>query len=128
MVDIPTQHAPAVKVAGRRLSTTTRPTKSHISSSPKETSAIEAVSDIQDEQVDYPRPAPPGTQHEANPNHVHHEEEVPLKKDKKHGVVHDDVAQRKAATTMPTKEAQIPNKGFGGGNRIAQPAGRALGA
>ncbi|KAF8899357.1 hypothetical protein BD779DRAFT_1667039 [Infundibulicybe gibba] len=125
MVDtVSIQHPPAVKVGGRRLSTTTRPKPAHT----PEVATAEPVSPAE-EILDYPRPAPPGGEEQVHP-HVHAEEEIPLKKERKH---HDnesklkELAHSKGEMTRPTREHAQNGKGFGAGGRIAQPAGKGLG-
>ncbi|KAI0321285.1 hypothetical protein OF83DRAFT_1100613 [Amylostereum chailletii] len=111
-----TQHPPAIRVGGRRLSMPSRP-------KPVMATDVEMPnSPVDVEPVDYPRPAPPGEEH-----HPHTEEEAP-KKEKKQG--HDsehrlrESAMRKVPENRPTKEIFAGGKTVGGGGRISQPTGR----
>ncbi|KAM6498862.1 hypothetical protein JOM56_006810 [Amanita muscaria] len=128
---IVTQHAPAVKVGGRRLSVSSRHAKSHSTSSVTRSKSMSNSSPT----PDYPRPPPPG---EDQPEHLHTggEEEVPPKKEKKHNMHDNEKKIRespfyKVEMTRPTRDAGGKG-GFGGGfgaaGRIAQPAGKGFGA
>lgn len=119
-----TQHPPAIRVGGRRLSVTSRPR-------PRANSeAVANVGANQTEATDYPRPAA-HSEEEAHPP-PHNEEEIP-KKRKHHGQGnHDDSrlqesAYRKAEASTPTKDHVSGKSGYGGGGRIAQPAGKSFG-
>ncbi|KAF9469520.1 hypothetical protein BDZ94DRAFT_1242596 [Collybia nuda] len=121
---ISSQHLPAVKVGGRRLSVSSKP-KHH---APAEPSPVEP--ETAPETLDYPRPAPPGEEQV----HAHpplHTEEDNIKKDRKHGSHENEqklkeLAHHKAEMTRPTKDVAGGHKGFGAGGRIAQPAGKGL--
>ncbi|KAG2337639.1 hypothetical protein BDR05DRAFT_1004895 [Suillus weaverae] len=119
-----TQHSPAIRVGGRRLSVTSRPR-------PRANSEAAAnVGANQTEDTDYPRPA--GHVEEEAHAPPHNEEEIP-KKRKHHGHgSHDDnrlqeSAYRKTEASRPTKDHVGGKSGYGGGGRIAQPAGKSLG-
>jgi hypothetical protein len=76
------------------------------------------------ENVDYPRPAPPGGDHVPPP----HEEEIP-KREKKHDHRNYENEKRLRDTQRkveprPTRDAQAGGKSFGGAGRIAQPASK----
>ncbi|ETW86627.1 hypothetical protein HETIRDRAFT_114088 [Heterobasidion irregulare TC 32-1] len=129
------QHPPAMRVGGRRLSLPSRPR-------PVVTSVILAPRDgghsapgTPGEPPDYPRPAPPGAEHELDHEHTHTEEEIPKKEKKQGNGSHEnerrmrESAHRKAEENRPRKEGWAPGgKTIGGGGRIAQPAGKGFGA
>ncbi|EED80327.1 predicted protein [Postia placenta Mad-698-R] len=117
------QHPPAMRVGGRRLSTTTRP---------KPQSSTETKSPSPPaEAPNYPRPAPPG---EQPPPHDPQEDEVPKKERKKGGGgdEHERRLQeslyRKAEQNRPSRDGHTAKNvnAVGGGGRIGQPAGRTL--
>jgi len=117
------QHAPAMKVGGRRLSVSSKPRLHAASSFPTDNIS-------QRENADYPRPAPPGEGEEHAQAPPHNEEEAP-KKEKKHGHGnHDDnrlkeSIYRKIEGTRPTRDLSSgPKNSFGAGGRIAQPSGK----
>ncbi|EIW63846.1 uncharacterized protein TRAVEDRAFT_157597 [Trametes versicolor FP-101664 SS1] len=117
MADTLAQHAPAIKVGGRRLSVTARP--------PKPVAApVETHTAGSDTPVDYPRPAPPGEQQQLHKD----EEEVPKKKQGNGGDEHERRIQeslyRKAEHNRPTREFKGNPKTAGA--RISQPAGKSL--
>ncbi|OAX38124.1 hypothetical protein K503DRAFT_770817 [Rhizopogon vinicolor AM-OR11-026] len=120
-----TQHPPATKVGGRRLSVSTSRPRPHANSG-----APSNGSPPQAENTDYPRPADHGEEEAHAP--PHNEEEVPKKK-KHHGHgSHDDnrlleSAYRKAEASRPTRDHVGGKNGFGGGGRISQPAGKTFG-
>lgn len=109
-------HQPAVKVAGRRLSTSSR-AKPH--SQQESASASSESSDNPD--IDYPRPSAPSEERPHNDSHNHYRDEDPVKKEKRHQT---RIVHTKSESTMPTREPQNLAKGFGAGGRIAQPAGK----
>ncbi|KIJ66618.1 hypothetical protein HYDPIDRAFT_109707 [Hydnomerulius pinastri MD-312] len=119
------QHAPAVKVGGRRLSVTSRPKPHAAPGTPPSNTNAEA------ENTDYPRPTTQGEGEEQVHAPPHNEEEVP-KKEKKHGHGgHDErrlkeSAYRKAEATMPSKSHSASKGSFGAGGRIGQPMGKTL--
>ncbi|THU84236.1 hypothetical protein K435DRAFT_783872 [Dendrothele bispora CBS 962.96] len=119
-------HLPAVKVGGRRLSISKHKPHTGTTEPVPETTTVELSSD-QEQPTDYPRPVAGTEQQQQHaPHHNHNEEEIPAKKDKKS---HFDLfAHKKTEETKPTREFQAGNKGFGAGGRIAQPAGKVLGA
>ncbi|KAJ7827187.1 hypothetical protein B0H13DRAFT_2077255 [Mycena leptocephala] len=113
-------HPPAIKVGGRRHSISTRH-RSH--SVPEPAPAAAPAPPV--EPVDYPRPAPPppaGEDAAHVPPPAHNEEE-PLRKDKKHDNERKlmELAQRKTEMTRPTRIPKNNGKGFGAAGRIAQP-------
>jgi len=131
------QHPPAVKVGGRRLSTS-RP-KHHPHHEPLQT---DIAAEADEEPSDYPRPNPPadlmnltiatsGEAVEQQPIHIdhrhaHYDEEMP-KNEKKQHQLHEVEKKWKAVkldVNRPTRD-NIPAAG-GGGRRIDQPAGRGL--
>ncbi|KAF8633530.1 hypothetical protein AX15_001335 [Amanita polypyramis BW_CC] len=126
------QHPPAIKVAGRRLSLSSRHTKPHNITVPARPKSAGHNSPI----PDYPRPAPPGEEHtEVLHTHTGPEEEVPPKKERKHNTHDNEKKIResplwKVEMTRPTRNALSNGKtgGFGAAGRISQPAGRGLGA
>ena len=79
-----------------------------------------------DEPLDYPRPAAPGEGRHAPP---HHDEEAPLRREKKHesDKKQQELLSRKAEANRPTRDAVGTAKGYGAGGRIAQPAGKGFG-
>jgi len=113
-------HPPAVKVAGRRLSTTTRPKPSGV----QDSHPTEDIDDINTEAADYPRPAPPVKQDDEIIRQGDAQKEKKQgygnpEKDKKHG----EVLHKKPDDNMPTREfAQKRDQGI----RIAQPAGKGV--
>ncbi|KAF5340166.1 hypothetical protein D9758_014994 [Tetrapyrgos nigripes] len=109
-------HLPAVKVGGRRLSTSSK-AKTHASTTSEVAPEVPTEAE---EPTDYPRPVA-GEQHHDAP---HHNEEE--KKDKK--PFFDSFAHKKTEENKPTRDFQAAGKGFGAGGRIAQPAGKVLGA
>ncbi|KAF8640519.1 hypothetical protein AX17_000181 [Amanita inopinata Kibby_2008] len=120
-----TQHPPAVKVGGRRLSLSRhRPQNASLSQGRAQGSNSPVP--------DYPRPAAPGEE-QAHPPHTGPEEEVPPKKEKKHNT-HDneqkmkELPQWKSEATRPTRDSVGGGKAFGAGGRIAQPAGKGFNA
>ncbi|KAF5384053.1 hypothetical protein D9757_006963 [Collybiopsis confluens] len=138
------QHPPAVKVGGRRLSVSSRPHKPHVSipsekepSSPAEDSdSTPSRSDSASPSVpfdDYPRPSDP-SQHQNQNQHQEQEQEhrghrehrddvPPHRKDKKHGP--ESEVQNRKEDTMPTRDHHGHRHGQGGGaRRIVQPAGK----
>ncbi|KAH0837799.1 hypothetical protein J3R83DRAFT_5995 [Lanmaoa asiatica] len=139
---LPSQHPPAMRVGGRRLSISarhkphnapllrTRPHQNSGGSSPTNTHPAE--------NADYPRPAAQEEgeeQAEAQTQQTHppphNEEEVP-KKEKKHGHGgHDqnrlkESAYRKLDATMPSKDHLGSKHSFGAAGRIGQPTGKVL--
>ncbi|KAJ3489787.1 hypothetical protein NLI96_g1876 [Meripilus lineatus] len=128
MTETIAQRPPAMKVGGRRLSTTSRP-KPHITSEAKSQSPSDK------ERPDYPRPAAPEQPHDPQQHPEEDHEEVPPKKEKKgHGALdHERRLQeslyRKAEQNRPTKDLGMSGKNtVGGGGRISQPAGKGIGA
>ncbi|KAF9260664.1 hypothetical protein L218DRAFT_1002413 [Marasmius fiardii PR-910] len=122
------KHSPAVKVGGRRLSTTSRP-KAHaeepttVSSGPAENTQTTSTSEVDD----YPRPVAQ-TDNNGGHEHAHHsyEDESPLKKEmNKHK--HD--FNRDMYNNQPTRDYQVASKGagYGAGGRIAQPSSGRIG-
>jgi len=119
-----------MKVGGRRLSAASRP-KTHASSG---SPPADKSTSNHPEDTDYPRPAAHGDEH-GEQLHVPPptEEEVP-KKEKKHiHGNHDEhrlmeSSYRKAETTRPTRDTAAQKGPFGAAGRIAQPAGKTLGA
>jgi len=120
------QHPPAMKVGGRRLSTTTRPKP------PAPEPAKAPTPPAEQERPDYPRPAPPGEQPQHDPAHVHDDHEEIPKKDKKQGhgaLEHErrlqESALKKAEQNRPSKNMGAgARNNVGGGGRISQPAGK----
>jgi len=116
------QHAPAVKVGGRRLSVHSRP-RHHVASPPRNTNEAE--------ETDYPRPTAHG-EGEEQAHVLHHNEEETPKKEKKHGHgSHDqdrlnESVYHKVEATMPTKNNSGSQHSFGAAGRIGQPMGKAL--
>ena len=148
MSDILTQHPPAVKVGGRRLSAS-RPRRrsthhryvtltmlilslAHLCVELSEQPQTETVAtDDADEPTDYPRPNPPAELIEGDqrqPNHVEHEharyeEEMP-KNEKRQQQEYEVVGRLKFMKhngNRPTRD-NVPVGGIG--RRIDQPAGR----
>ncbi|KAH9854358.1 hypothetical protein C2E23DRAFT_818409 [Lenzites betulinus] len=119
MVDALAQHAPAMKVGGRRLSVTSKPKPAvaHVEA--------QSASPEHDTPVDYPRPAPPGEQQQHKDD-----DEVPRRKQGSGGDDHERRIQeslyRKAEHNRPTKEFVGSSKTVGAGGRISQPAGKSL--
>ncbi|KAK1229924.1 hypothetical protein PQX77_007023 [Marasmius sp. AFHP31] len=122
---IATKHSPAVKVGGRRLSTTTRP-KPHTESRDAGPASLNASEDSKAATTevvdDYPRPVARSDNSRDEDNHNHNFEDESLRREmKRHApsrIVHD---------TQPTRDYQTSSKGpgYGAGGRIAQPsAGR----
>ncbi|KAG6808019.1 hypothetical protein H0H92_005669 [Tricholoma furcatifolium] len=120
-------HPPAVKVAGRRLSITSRPKPA----APAERAPAEPGT-----PADYPRPVHTETGAGADehaPPPPHHEDEVPKKEKKHRDMNHEmekhlrDLAQRKVDATRPSKDMMGAHKGFGAAGRISQPSGKSLG-
>ncbi|KIJ13787.1 hypothetical protein PAXINDRAFT_100481 [Paxillus involutus ATCC 200175] len=117
------QHAPAMKVGGRRLSINSR-SKPHATSGALPTNATD-----QAENTDYPRPTAQGAGEEHPP--PHNEEEAP-KKEKKHGHGSHDQSRlkesgyRKVGATMPSKDHLTSEHCFGARGRVVQPTGRVL--
>jgi len=126
MANISVQHPPAVKIGGRRLSISTRH-KTHGNSG---AARSEKSPSPEANEEDYPRPAAPGE--EPHQHILHNEEELPPKKEKKHGNHENErklkeFAHWKVDITRPTRDLQGGNKSFGASGRIAQPAGKGLG-
>ncbi|KAF9011313.1 hypothetical protein BDQ17DRAFT_1345938 [Cyathus striatus] len=121
------QHPPAVKVGGRRLSITSKP-KPHVLSEPIIMQSADNEPDAS--QLDYPRPAPPGSETERQ-HKEHHQRQEDERKEKKHHL-HDgqkDYAFWKAESTRPTRDPQsVLSKSPTAGVRIGQPAGKGFGA
>ncbi|KAF9478096.1 hypothetical protein BDN70DRAFT_880436 [Pholiota conissans] len=113
---VPVQHAPAMKVGGRRLSVSTK----HKPAAPQEEPSP-AQNEPNAPIPDYPRPAPPDDNVPPPHQHQHHEEQP--KKEKK--IYLPDVAARKAEMLRPTRD-NIINKDHAAGIRISQPS-KALG-
>ncbi|KAN0100093.1 hypothetical protein V8E55_000077 [Tylopilus felleus] len=121
------QHPPALRVGGRRLSTTARP-RPH---NPPGTTAPAPTHPT--ENADYPRPtAAQGDGDDAQHPPPHNEEEAP-KKEKKHGHGggHDknklkESVQHKVESTMPSKDHMGTKHSFGAAGRIGQPTGKVL--
>ncbi|KAI0694899.1 hypothetical protein BC835DRAFT_994114 [Cytidiella melzeri] len=114
-------HPPAQKVAGRRLSMTSRP-KPHIHSIGQKFKPVNDADDVDhnDTPVDYPRPAPPA---ELAPDEGHHryQDDQP-----KHDNKHDAGYVRKAQQTLHNKaEQNRPSKESSGSkvpvSRVNQP-------
>jgi len=122
MANILAQHPPAVKVGGRRLSISAKH-KPHTNS---ESAPVQEIS--APENIDYPRPAAPGNEQTHHSNPPHTEEEIPLKKEKKHenGLKLKELAHRKAENTRPSRDVLGGKGGFGGAGRVLQPAGKGL--
>ncbi|KAF4612167.1 hypothetical protein D9613_004292 [Agrocybe pediades] len=123
---IPVSHAPAMKVGGRRLSVSSSArhrTQAHAEPTTTAKEGGSAAEPKEPAMDDYPRPAPPTG--ENIPHQQHHEEEPPKKE--RNEKKFQDMAHRKVEMTRPTREFNTGNRGFGGGMRIAQPAGKALG-
>ncbi|KAG6380642.1 hypothetical protein JVT61DRAFT_5008 [Boletus reticuloceps] len=120
-----TQHPPALRVGGRRLSISARPKPHHASGT-----SAPAPTHLAD-NADYPRPAAQGEGEEQAHPPPHNEEEAP-KKEKKHGHGgHDknrlkESMYRKAEVTMPSKDHLASKNSFGGVGRIGQPMGKVL--
>ncbi|GJE89663.1 hypothetical protein PsYK624_057690 [Phanerochaete sordida] len=117
-------HPPAQKVAGRRMSMSSRP-KPHAAHIEQKPAADTAQNDTGPD--DYPRPAAPGEQ----PAHEHHqhEEEQP-KRERSHGMS-DHERRLKEAQHKRAEASKLP-RGMStgsktGGVKISQPVSRALG-
>ncbi|KAI0066579.1 hypothetical protein BV25DRAFT_1835595 [Artomyces pyxidatus] len=127
MASAATQHTPAIRVGGRRLSLPSRP-------KPPPPSEVAAPSP--GEPADYPRPAPPSEEQHAHYEQdqvpPHTEEELPKKEKKQGNGMHDnerrlrESAQRKAEGNRPRKEIIGGGKTVGGGGRISQPGGKVM--
>jgi len=122
-----TQHPPAKRVGGRRLSISMK----HKAPIPVEAAVTNAAPQTENETAttvapDYPRPAAPVLVEEANHQQEVHrnEKEVPPKKEKYNVREH---AHWKTETTRPTRDLNGGNKGQTMGIRIGQPAGKAFG-
>ncbi|PPR05599.1 hypothetical protein CVT26_009120 [Gymnopilus dilepis] len=128
------QHAPAMKVGGRRLSVSARHKPPHPAEPPKTERATS-------EPADYPRPAPPpgantAAETDTSPpsNNVinnnpppHHEDEVPPPKKERVEKKMEELAHRKAEMTRPTRDVHAASRASGQNMRIGQPAGKGLG-
>ncbi|KAF8661414.1 hypothetical protein AX16_001333 [Volvariella volvacea WC 439] len=130
MANVPVQHSPAVKVGGRRLSTTTRHTKPRLALDMSKSTDCVATNSTEGTEDDYPRPAAPG-EGEEHTNNTPHEEEAPPKKEKKHNQHENERKMKESAHwkveyTRPTRDTQPGSRSFGAAGRIAQPAGKAL--
>ncbi|KZT27627.1 hypothetical protein NEOLEDRAFT_105567 [Neolentinus lepideus HHB14362 ss-1] len=120
----------AMRVGGRRLShnsNTTRPRLRTISSASE---PIEPGVTTHEPPADYPRPNAPQAAAE-NLRHEH-EEDIP-KREKRQG--HNNIekeleiwesAQRKVETNRPSKNSSCGGRDSARGDRIAQPAGKAM--
>ncbi|KAI0271434.1 hypothetical protein BC834DRAFT_1038932 [Gloeopeniophorella convolvens] len=113
-----TQHPPAIRVGGRRLSLPSRP-RPH-------PHADEAALASPGEPADYPRPAAPGT--EAHVEHVRNEDE-PLKRErrKSHGAHENERRLRENAQRKVDENRQRKDQQPGGAKvnaRISQPGGK----
>ncbi|KAI9454925.1 hypothetical protein BJY52DRAFT_1211348, partial [Lactarius psammicola] len=111
------QHPPAIRVGGRRLSLPTRVRASN--------QADEAVAASPGEPADYPRPTAPGT--EPNAEHAHNDEEAPPKVRRKSHGAHENERrlrenpQRKAEENWQRREQSgAPRINA----RISQPGGK----
>jgi len=129
------QHAPAMKVGGRRLSISAK----HKTPHPTEPTKTDKEGSA---PADYPRPAPPpGTTtaesntptntNEAPPNNVvnnNHEDDIPPppKKERVDKKM-EELAHRKVEMTRPTRDVHAANRGSGQNMRIGQPAGKSFG-
>ncbi|EJD51742.1 hypothetical protein AURDEDRAFT_181891 [Auricularia subglabra TFB-10046 SS5] len=114
------QHPPAVKVAGRRLSSSNKPRPHPTQGQHKEPASSTAASTGDEPEDgakfdDYPRPAGPAAEHHE---HEHHGFE-PYGKRPEH-VLHD----AKPAADAPAHSAKKEAPAHG---RITQPPGKALG-
>ena len=138
----------AVKVAGRRLSLSSRHARPHNTTCVYSRSILRIYYSLShplrpptrpksaghnSPVPDYPRPAPPSEEH-TELVHTAPEEEVPPKKEKRHNMHDNEKKIResplwKVEMTRPTRDTSGAGKtGFGAAGRIAQPAGRGLGA
>lgn len=119
------QHAPAIKVAGRRLSVTTKQ-KPH---RPEDRIGTESEKKKEDNE-DYPRPSP-STTADAPIQHDHghnYEEEVPHKKEKKPNSERktQEYEYYKGEATRPTRDHNVGQKAQN--IRISQPTGKGFNA
>jgi len=112
------QHSPAMRVGGRRLSLPTRPRAN--------TQVDEAAVASPGEPADYPRPSAPGT--EPNTEHARNDEEAPPKRErrKSHGAHENERRlrenpQRRAHENWQRREQSGTPKINA---RISQPGGK----
>ncbi|KAI0789497.1 hypothetical protein C8Q75DRAFT_807127 [Abortiporus biennis] len=128
MTDLPSGQfrQPALKVGGRRLSTTSK-VKPHVAAAETKTPSPPASDN---ERQDYPRPAPPGEQPPAHEHPHDDHEEVPKREKKKGHVAAEHEKQdlyHKAEQNRPSKDLGMNARhNVGGGGRITQPAGKAF--
>ncbi|TFK24284.1 hypothetical protein FA15DRAFT_669723 [Coprinopsis marcescibilis] len=119
MVENPlAQHAPAVKVGGRRLSSAARPTKpaANPEASDKKPDAAEKKDANEEEE----------SSDEESSEEEEGEEATKRRKNKDNDRKKKDYAHRKAESTRPTRDAQGGFKAFAS-QRIGQPAGKGNG-
>jgi len=112
------QHSPAKRVGGRRLSLPTRARAN--------TQVDEAVAASPGEPADYPRPSAPGT--EPTVEHARNDEDAPLKKERRrsHGAHENERRlrenpQRRAEENWQYRE---PSGASSINARISQPGGK----
>ncbi|KJA28293.1 hypothetical protein HYPSUDRAFT_211665 [Hypholoma sublateritium FD-334 SS-4] len=115
------QHAPALKVGGRRLSISAKH-KSPVHAAP---SSVQTENKDNIAADDYPRPTAPTGDAPLQQNHQH-EEEVPPQKERKEKKL-QETAHWKTETTRPTRDSHVASNIHGCGMRISQPAGKSLG-
>ncbi|KAH9043650.1 hypothetical protein EDB85DRAFT_1911518 [Lactarius pseudohatsudake] len=113
------QHPPAVRVGGRRLSLPTRVRASN--------QVDEAVAASPGEPADYPRPTAPGPGIEPNPEHAHNDEEAPPKVRRKSHGAHEN-ERRLRENPQRKAEENWQHREQGGAPRInariSQPGGK----
>ncbi|KAI0814850.1 hypothetical protein BC629DRAFT_1467460 [Irpex lacteus] len=120
-------HPPAQKVAGRRMSMTSRP-KPHLHSLEHRVTSADGDGDDEDEDapIDYPRPAAPsGDSTQGEEQGRHYKNEQP-KYDKKHNPTYGRKAQealhKKADLTRPAND--LTSGSSAPGVRVNQPSKR----
>jgi len=124
MADNLSQYLPAVKVGGRRLSTSIRQ-KPHLNTETAQHENKHSPDETPSPVSDYPRPNPQDQNHDAPPHRQQREEEIP-KKDRQEKKV-QELHQRKMEQNIPTRDGNASGKGNASGTRISQPAGKAFG-
>ncbi|KAI0094991.1 hypothetical protein BDY19DRAFT_915777 [Irpex rosettiformis] len=128
MSDHPTtaliSHPPAQKVAGRRMSMTTRP-KPHLHSLEHRVASGDGDDEDEDEDdapVDYPRPAPPGESAQEEHHHKNDKSKGEKKHDPNYGRKAQETLRKKADHNRPAID---PSSGSSApGVRVNQPSKR----